>query len=150
MMGAASGLPGGQSEGTTTVIVTVTDGANSLTTTAAVSISVTGVNDGATAAPRVAATPNDGTVSGNLLTDAPAVAHPQGLAVNVTKVEGAGFAGSIPVRLASGATIAVSGDGRWVYDPKGRTAGAEVITYAIEDGKGLESASTLTITVTAA
>ncbi|MFV0473142.1 MAG: VCBS domain-containing protein [Pikeienuella sp.] len=71
-------IPGGRSKATTDVTITVTDGTNTLTTTARVSVTVKGVNDGATAAARTASTPNDRIASGNLLTAAPAIAHPQG------------------------------------------------------------------------
>ncbi len=101
-------------------------------------------------------TPETGAFAGQLFANngQGADADPDGDPLAVSAVNG--LAGNIghPITLASGATVVVNPDGRFVYDPnhafdslKAGQTGTDSFTYTISDGFGHTSSATVTLTI---
>ena len=130
--------------------------AGGLTDAAAVTVTVTGVNDAPRPADDAVAVDADATRAGDLLADngfGPDL-DPEGAALTVTALEGVPLVPGAPIRLGSGARLTVSADGAFDYDPDGRfeaLAAGETATdafvYAAADPEGLAAPATVTVTV---
>ncbi len=154
--GAFEGLGAGD-EAQESFSYEISDG-NGGTSTASVTITVTGVNDAPVAGDDTATTDEDSALAGALLgndTDA----EEDALSVTSVRVEVDGeptdhAAGSL-IELASGATLTVNADGTYDFDPNGAFEGLgagdeaqESFSYEISDGNGGTSTASVTITVT--
>ena len=135
---------------------TVSDPAGA-TSTATVSVTVTGGNDAPVAVNDALATTSTTTLDGNLFADNGSGADSDvdtGDSISVTAVNGAPANVGAQFTLASGALLTVGGDGTVSYDPNvafalapGATA-QDSFTYTITDGPGATSSASVTVTVT--
>ena len=133
---------------------TVSDGAGGFST-AAVAVTVTGVNDAPVATADALLTNEDtvitGATPGVLGNDSDVDA---GTTLLVAAVNGATTAVGNTVTLATGALLRVNADGRWRYDPNrafeslgtGQSA-IDGFTYIVADGAGGSATTTVTVTV---
>ena len=102
------------------------------------------------------ATNENSPVSGNVLIDNGhgADSDPDGDALTVVGLNGTGGGIGQTIALASGATVIINPDGRFVYDPSGQfnqldagQTASDSFTYTISDGQGHTDAATVNITI---
>jgi VCBS repeat-containing protein len=132
--GAFEALAPGQTA-TDSFTYTVTDAAGA-TSTAKVTITITGVNDAPVANPDSYATDEDTAL----------VVLAAGVLANDTDVDG----GTLTAALQSGpahGTVTVNSDGSFTYHPDANFNGSDSFTYTVSDGQGGTATGTVTITV---
>ncbi|MES0808112.1 Ig-like domain-containing protein [Roseibium sp. SCPC15] len=152
--GAFEGLNNGQSD-EDSFTYRISDGEGGFDD-ATVTIDIDGVTDNV--APNAAndsySVSEDGTVSGNLLTnDSDANNDP----LTVVQVNGSGVAVGQQISLGSGALLTVNANGTFDYDPNGAFDGLnngqtdqDTFTYRISDGEGGFDEATVTIDINGA
>ncbi len=154
--GAFNSLAAGEST-TDSFTYTAADG-NGGVSTATVTITINGANDGPTAADDAGSVGEDdvltvaanGVLSNDSDPDATDV-------LNVSAVEGSGANVGAAVTLASGAIVTMNADGSYSYDTNGAFNGlaagestTDSFTYTVDDGNGGIDTATVTITVNGA
>ncbi|MFN3148164.1 MAG: Ig-like domain-containing protein, partial [Paracoccaceae bacterium] len=153
--GAFESLGAGD-EAEETFSYTISDG-NGGTSTASVTITITGVNDAPVAGDDTDTTDEDSVLNGAVLGNDTDV---EGDALSVTSVttdvdgEPTDHPVGSPIELASGATLTVNADGTYDYDPNGAfeslgtgDEAEETFSYTISDGNGGTSTASVTITI---
>ncbi|ACV67860.1 beta strand repeat-containing protein [Desulfohalobium retbaense] len=159
--GQFEGLGGEGSEnssGSDTFTYTITDG--DATSTADVTINVSGVNDAPQALDNEYSTDEDSSVGGNVITDTGfddelnvtgVDSDPENDPLTVTAVNGTAIESGDTITLASGALLTMNSDGTFTYDPNGQfeglggegsenSAGSDTFTYTITDGNATSTA----------
>ncbi len=126
------------------------------TDTAAVTLTVTPVNDAPVARADTFATQEDTSLSGSLLADngAGADTDPEGETLSVVAVNGLALTAQQSVPLPSGASLSAQSDGSFVYDPAGAFAdltfgetATDAFTYTLEDASGGQDTATATVSI---
>ncbi len=133
---------------TDSFVYTVTDG--TLTDTATVTITVTGENDAPVATPNTYADTENGTVTGNVITDDTGAGTDSDAEGDPLSIAG----GAQTLTSTSGGAVSLGSDGSFTYDPgtnfDALTAGAtatDSFTYTVTDGT-LTDTATVTVTLT--
>jgi large repetitive protein len=129
--GTLSYTPNANFNGTDTIIYVISDG-NGGTSTAAVTVTVTPVNDAPVAADDTASTNEDTPVTIGILS-------------NDSDVDGDPL--SILSANSPNGTVVINPDGTITFTPNANFNGTTSITYTISDGKGGTSTATVSVTV---
>ncbi len=123
--------------------------------TAIVTVNVTGLNDAPIARDDSLIAGEDTWGGGNVLADngSGADSDPDN-SLTVTLVNGATFTSGVPFALASGALLIMNADGTFDYDPNGQfeslavgETASDAFSYTIDDGAAPPSTATVTITI---
>jgi large repetitive protein len=129
--GTLSYTPKADFVGTDTIVYTISDG-NGGFSTAAITVTVTPVNDPPVAVNDDARTSEDTPVKVAVL-------------ANDSDVDGDPL--TVTAATAPNGTVVINPDGTITYTPKANFNGTDTITYTISDGKGGTSTATVTVTV---
>jgi large repetitive protein len=124
-------VPNANFNGTDSIVYTISDG-NGGFSTAAVTVTVTSVNDAPVANNDVARTNEDTPVRVTVL-------------ANDTDADGDPL--TVTAASAPNGTVTINPDGTITYTPRANFNGTDTITYTISDGKGGTSTATVTVTV---
>uniref|UniRef100_UPI0040481754 tandem-95 repeat protein n=1 Tax=Algoriphagus sp. TaxID=1872435 RepID=UPI0040481754 len=131
------------------ITYTVSDGVG--TNTAYLNLTVTPVNDPPTVVNETPSTPENTSLTGNVLTDGTDDSDVDGNTLSISQITIGGVtypAGSI-VELAGVGTIIVNADGTYTFTPiPGYFGTVPTVTYTVSDGNGGTTNGTLAITVT--
>lgn len=143
-----------QGESTTDVIAYTMRDAEGLTSTANLTITITGVNDAPTA------NDDSNTTHGNVVINVNSTLDPNALLANdtdpdttdvlvISAVNGVGANVGNQFALPSGALLTVNADGTYQYDPNGKfpVTGSDNFTYTLSDGHGGTDTATVTISI---
>lgn len=134
----------------------VLEDSGGLTSTADVTVTVTGLNDAPIASDVSVATSEDDTVAGNFLLDGGGLDVDQNDVLVVRAIDGVAVTGANQtINLASGSRLLISPDGQFTYDPFFGTLQSlaegvmadDVIAFEISDGD-LTATANLVVTVT--
>jgi large repetitive protein len=129
--GTLSYTPNTNFTGTDTIVYTISDG-NGGFSTAAITVTVTPVNDPPVAVNDVARTSEDTSVRVAVL-------------ANDSDIDGDPL--TVTAATAPNGTVVINPDGTITYTPRANFNGTDTITYTISDGKGGTSTATVTVTV---
>ncbi|WP_425404062.1 Ig-like domain-containing protein [Hwanghaeella sp.] len=142
--------------GSDSLTYTISDG-NGGTDIATLSLTISGVNDGPTAADDDVTASEDLALNGNVLADNGngADSDPDnGDTLTVTAVNGNPASVGSPVTLLSGALLTLNASGTFVYDANGQfeflnsgEIASDSFTYTIEDASGVASSATVNVTI---
>ena len=123
---------------------------------ATVTVTINGVNDAPVATANVNSTDEDNSVDGNVLADGTPdsdVDNPSGT-LTVSEVNGQSASVGSQITLASGALLTVNANGTYTYDPNEQfedlstsESDTDNFQYTVRDPGGLESSTTVAITV---
>jgi len=149
--------PGDDATADVSITYEVSDG-NGGTDTATLNVTVTPINDAPVVGDSSAATDEDSPVSvgdgddDDLLVAATDVDDDT---LSISTVDGTSFNPGSAVTLDNGATVTVSGDGSWIYDPNGQFESlsngdttTDTFRYTVADGNGGSTQRTVHVTVT--
>lgn len=137
--GSFSYVPAANFSGTDGFSYTVSDGQGGTSNVAAVTITVTPVNDAPVSAPNEYAVPEDGALG---------IPANQGVLANDTDADGDLLTATVVTQPANG-SLTMSADGAFAYTPDAGFSGTDTFTYQANDGTVDGPVTTVTIRVVA-